>query len=194
MKKLKFISVAVAAVFGLGCCLTGLAHAAATNTNQTVVRKPIMVRSITNFHVVTPGILRGAQPNDLALAQLKQFAGVKTVMNLRNETNQVAHEKQVVESNGMTYVSIPMNGTNTQDPGAIDAALAILTAPSQQPVFVHCQYGKDRTGLVLAAYRVKYEHWLLDDAIQEMLLYGYDRGCCSNLESSLKLWAARPSN
>jgi len=191
MKKLNFIAITMAAVFGLGCGLTGLARAAATNTAQTVSRKPIMVRVITNFHMVTPGILRGAQPNDQALGYLKSIASVKTVLNLRNETNLVAHEKQVVESLGMTYISIPMIGTNAQDPGAIDAALAVLTSQGLQPVFIHCMAGKDRTGLVLAAYRVRYEHWLLDDAIQEMLLYGYDRGCCSNLESSLKLWAAR---
>jgi protein-tyrosine phosphatase len=153
-------------------------------------RKPIVVREINNFHMVAPGVLRGAQPEDQALAELKGLANVQTVLNLRDEKNLIAQEKATVEALGMRYVSIPMDGAKMQDPGKIDAALAIMAGPGQQPVFVHCAMGKDRTGLVLAAYRIKYQSWQVDNAIQEMLLYGYDRGCCSNLETSLKNWAA----
>ena len=99
-------------------------------------------------------------------------------------------EKAIVEKLGMKFVSLPMLASEAQSPKKIDQVLSIITDKSQQPVFVHCQAGKDRTGLVFAAYRMKYDHWSQADAVEEMLAYGYDRDCCSDLEKSLIKWAA----
>ncbi|MDP2927460.1 MAG: dual specificity protein phosphatase family protein [Candidatus Omnitrophota bacterium] len=59
---------------------------------------------------------------------------------------------------------------------------------SMQPVFVHCQAGKDRTGMICAAYKMKYDNWSLENALFEMLVYGYSRSCCFQLEESLSAW------
>lgn len=155
-------------------------------------KKPVLVREIKNFHVVAPGILRGAQPKDEAFAVLKTEGRVKTVIDLRQEKDQIAAEKSLVEGLGMTFVSIPMSGGREQSPETVNKVLSIMTDPARQPVFVHCQAGKDRTGLILAAYRMKYNGWSQEDAVQEMLAYGYDRGCCSAMEASLTQWSARP--
>jgi protein tyrosine/serine phosphatase len=42
-----------------------------------------------------------------------------------------------------------------------------------KPVLVHCQHGQDRTGLVIAAYRVRIMGWSKDQSMNEALAFGY---------------------
>ena len=55
------------------------------------------------------------------------------------------------------------------------AALQTLDA-APKPVFVHCMKGQDRTGVVIAAYRIRRQGWTFDQAYQEMLSYGHKPG------------------
>lgn len=49
----------------------------------------------------------------------------------------------------------------------------IISAP--KPVLVHCQHGEDRTGLIIAAWRVESANWSKEDAMSEALSCGYRR-------------------
>ena len=40
-------------------------------------------------------------------------------------------------------------------------------------VFIHCQHGKDRTGLLAALYRVKYQGWTPEQAHKEWAALGH---------------------
>ncbi len=40
-------------------------------------------------------------------------------------------------------------------------------------VLIHCLHGQDRTGIVIAAYRIKYQGWSVEDAVKEMNAYGF---------------------
>ena len=51
-------------------------------------------------------------------------------------------------------------------------AMKVILTPEYQPVFVHCQAGKDRTGLVVAVYRILVDGWSVDDAIAERKTFG----------------------
>lgn len=42
-------------------------------------------------------------------------------------------------------------------------------------VDIHCEKGKDRTGMVRAWYRMKYNHWTYSAAKQEMYNLGFNR-------------------
>jgi tyrosine-protein phosphatase SIW14 len=155
-------------------------------TTERVVSLP---RAIFNFHVVDSGVMRGSRPSGEALALLKNHAGLKTILSLDNNEQLNQGEKEMAESLGIRFINIPMHSSEEQEPAKIESCLDIINDKSNQPIFIHCQAGKDRTGLIMAAYRIKYEHWTLDEALREMLLYGYDRGCCRNLEKSLENWA-----
>lgn len=143
---------------------------------------------VPNFHLVAPGIMRGSQPSDEALAILKSCYGTKTVLSLRDGSENSVQEQQVVEGLGMRFVNIPMSGGVGQSPQVIEEALAVIADKKNQPVFVHCAAGKDRTGLIIAAYRIRYDRWSFQDALNEMLMYGYDRTCCKPMEDSLREW------
>ena len=121
---------------------------------------------LTNVGRVADGIFRGAQPKPEGYATLKAM-GVRTVINLRTRHG----EREAVEAAGMRSVEIPMNTMKNVDPAAVRKALSVMTDPANQPVFVHCHHGKDRTGLVAAVYRMEVEGW--SEAEEEMEAFGF---------------------
>jgi protein tyrosine phosphatase (PTP) superfamily phosphohydrolase (DUF442 family) len=147
------------------------------------------VYNITNFHVVTPGILRGGQPTKEGLIILKGYFDLKTIVNLRGkgEMADIEQENKFAKELGLDFVSFPMDAETEQSVEKIQDVLDIITDKARQPVYVHCHGGKDRTGLVFAAYRLKYDHWGLEDAYKEWLAYGYNENFY-NLNKSLRKW------
>ena len=50
--------------------------------------------------------------------------------------------------------------------------LEILADPESGPVYVHCRRGCDRTGAVIACYRILVENWDAERAIAEARSFG----------------------
>lgn len=123
---------------------------------------------LANVGRLAPGILRGAQPKPEGYATLKAM-GVRTVINLRTSHS----EKAAVEAAGMRSVEIPMDSMKNVDPAAVRKALSVMTDPANQPVFVHCAHGKDRTGVVSAVYRMEVDGWSAAEADAEMEAFGF---------------------
>jgi protein tyrosine/serine phosphatase len=51
--------------------------------------------------------------------------------------------------------------------------LNIVSDSNKTPVFVHCQYGADRTGVMCAIYRVIIQCWTREQAAKEMTKGGF---------------------
>lgn len=117
---------------------------------------------------VAPGILRGAQPEPEGYETLRKM-GVKTVVNLRT----LHAEKKAVAAAGMRWVEIPIDVTQAIDPAAVRQAVAVLTDPANQPVFIHCSRGKDRVGVIVAVYRMEVDGWTEAEAQAEMEAFGF---------------------
>jgi tyrosine-protein phosphatase SIW14 len=113
---------------------------------------------LPNFHKVDDHVYRGAQPTPEGFRNLANL-GVKTVVDLRGPEHSEAAEKKIVEADGMRYVSIPMRGMTTPTDKQISDALKLMNDPASGPVFVHCRRGADRTGAVIACYRISHDHW-----------------------------------
>lgn len=128
--------------------------------------------SVPNFGVVSPTLLRGGQPRDGGLAALKN-AGVKTIVNLRDGEDDIAEEAEVARSLGLKYVSIPLSVFGSVSNDEINQFLSVTNSQNNQPVFVHCRQGQDRTGTMVAMYRMKEQGWTADKAYQEMKDYGF---------------------
>jgi tyrosine-protein phosphatase SIW14 len=128
--------------------------------------------SLPNFNMVSDQILRGGQPSDDGFKKLAG-RGVKTVVDLRSlDEHSVPHEKQIVEADGMRFVSIPMKGIGAPSQEQVSKALGVLENSDNWPVFVHCRRGSDRTGTVLACYRIAHDHWKNQKALEEAKTYG----------------------
>ncbi|MGZ8474410.1 MAG: fused DSP-PTPase phosphatase/NAD kinase-like protein [Candidatus Deferrimicrobiaceae bacterium] len=82
-------------------------------------------------------------------------------------------EREAIEAAGMRYVEIPMNVRKNVDPAAVRKALSVMTDPANQPVFVHCSRGTDRTGVLAAVYRMEVDGWSEAEAEAEMEAFGF---------------------
>ena len=120
-----------------------------------------------NFGEVTQTLYRGGQPTPDGFARL-QSMGVGLIINFREDGSEIASEKRQVEGLGMKYVGLPWNAHHQPSSADVAQFLQIIQAHPNTKIFVHCRRGADRTGLMVAAYRVAVEHWKVADAIAEM--------------------------
>ena len=124
-------------------------------------------QGLPNFHQVNEYIYRGAQPTDDGWKTLAKL-GVKTILDLRREDeHSTTAEAQGVEAAGMRYVNVPMVGVVAPTEEQMSKILTLLESHTDGPVFVHCQRGADRTGAVIACYRIMHDHWENQKALAE---------------------------
>lgn len=100
-----------------------------------------------------------------------QHMGVKTIVNLRG-----FHDDEVLPKGAsVSYVSIRFHTWHPEEKDMVKF-LKIVTDPAKQPVFVHCKRGIDRTGTMVALYRIAVQGWTKDEAVREMTQggFGYD--------------------
>jgi protein tyrosine/serine phosphatase len=124
------------------------------------------VEGINNFFQVDGHVYRGAQPTKAGFEYLAKI-GVKTVLDLRESGKRAEEEEQTVTALGFKYVNIAMSGLTPPTEDQISKILALLEGTSTGAVFVHCMRGADRTGAVIAAYRIDHDHWTNDRALEE---------------------------
>jgi uncharacterized protein (TIGR01244 family) len=126
---------------------------------------------VDNFAKVSSTMWRGAQPSDKSLEKLAQ-GGIKTVIDLRMDGDGIEHESQAVSTLGLHYVHIPM-GFMKPTPDKILSFLRVVTAPENQPVYVHCRQGADRTGTLCAIYRRLVQNWTFEQCWVEMRMHHF---------------------
>ncbi len=126
-----------------------------------------------NFGKVTDQLFRGAQPTAAGFAALQKM-GVAIVVNFRDERDEMSVEQREVENLGIKYVGIPWSGSDNPSNSQVIQFLDLVRANPTAKIFVHCKRGADRTGTMVAAYRIAVEHKAVADAIAEMNQFHYD--------------------
>ena len=129
------------------------------------------VQGIQNFYQVDGHVYRGAQPSNEGFGYLAKI-GIKTVLDLREDDERSTAEERVVTGLGMHYVNVPMTGLTPPTEAQISTILALLEDTRTGSVFVHCKRGADRTGAVIAAYRIDHDHWDNIRALKEAMSHG----------------------
>ena len=122
---------------------------------------------LSNFARVDDGLYRGAQPTSAGMEVL-QSLGVKTIVNLRS----MHSDRDEMKGLGFRYAHIHCRAWDPEEEDVV-RFLAIATDPANRPVFVHCQHGADRTGMMIAAYRVMVQGWSANDAAAELPRFGF---------------------
>lgn len=127
---------------------------------------------LPNFHTVAAGkFYRGGQPKAGGLSRLASL-GVKTIINLRDDDSHAVEEEREARSLGMRYFNVPLSLGGRPAVKRVEEVLALVEAPQNQPAFVHCRKGADRTGVVAGAYRVSRDGWSAEQAQREADEYG----------------------
>lgn len=128
-------------------------------------------KELPNFHRVSERLYRGAQPSADGIKKLAAL-GIKTVINLRGEDDNTRAEQKEVEAAGMHYYAIAMPGLSRPTDEQMARVVDLMDNEENGPVFVHCKRGSDRTGTVVAVYRIRKEGWDDARAIDEARRYG----------------------
>jgi tyrosine-protein phosphatase SIW14 len=130
-------------------------------------------RGVPNFGRVTENLYRGGQPTADGFNALHAM-GVGIVVDLREKPAEMATEKRRVESLGMKSIDIPWSANQEPSSAKIVEFLDLVRANPDTKIYVHCRRGADRTGVMIAAYRIAVEHTSVADAVSEMHRYHYD--------------------
>jgi protein tyrosine phosphatase (PTP) superfamily phosphohydrolase (DUF442 family) len=126
---------------------------------------------IKNFGQMDDRFYRGAQPKDIEDYKALASLGIKTVIDLQDDTKE--YERPMVESLGMKYVHIPMVAKKYPTEEAIATFLKTVSDPGTGKFYVHCAGGRHRTGAVGAVYRYKFYNWNFEQVYREMKQYDF---------------------
>jgi protein tyrosine phosphatase (PTP) superfamily phosphohydrolase (DUF442 family) len=132
---------------------------------------PQTLPGLPNFAEVSKGKLyRSAQPTVSGLKLAKARFGIRTVVNFRT----IHSDQKEAEALGLQYFRIPFAAWHVT-PEDVVRFLRIVNDPVNHPVLVHCQHGADRTGTMVAAYRIFVQGWKAEEAIGELSRFGFHR-------------------
>jgi tyrosine-protein phosphatase SIW14 len=170
----------VTVVLALAICLNAEPPQAQQSTVPSAAHtggQKLTIAGAKNFGEVTPTLYRGGQPSSEGYEALAKM-GVNIVVDGRLSGHD--SERKEVEKAGMQYVAIPWHCLFPRDE-VMARFLAVLRANPGKKVFVHCRYGDDRTGMMIAAYRMSVEGWTAEEARREMDQYGFKPMVCPSL-------------
>jgi protein tyrosine/serine phosphatase len=132
--------------------------------------KPMTLAGVPNLNQVTLFLYRSAQPDAAGFANMAKTLKVKTVIDLRESQTDEAY----LANSKIRPFYVPMNALHITNEEIIAALTLIRAHQGEGPILVHCQHGADRTGVVIAMYRIIYQGWSKAQAIDEMKNGGYN--------------------
>jgi tyrosine-protein phosphatase SIW14 len=138
------------------------------SSSTRVIGRKLEEKGVPNFGQVTPTLYRGGLLSSTGLKALAKM-GVRIVVDTHDDSTT---EKREAESLGMQYVAIPWHCPLPKDE-VFAKFLEVLQESRGKKVFVHCRLGDDRTGMMIAAYRMAEEGWSADEAMNEMRTFGF---------------------
>lgn len=104
------------------------------------------------------------------ILDLKQKFGFKSIINLRQESN---FDEAYAAKAKLNYLRLPIVDIGVPTQEQVVEFLDFVTNPANQPAFVHCKAGINRTGLAVGIYRMAVEGWSTDEALSEAKAYGF---------------------
>ena len=141
-----------------------------------------------NFHKVNENLFRSGQPDKDEFESLYTFNSIRSVLNLRE--NDSDKDKIEAVNDGriekIQLYEIPLDTGKISEADLYKILTVIRDAP--KPLLIHCWLGSNRTGCAVAAYRIVFENWSVEDAISELKKpeYGHYRIFYSNIPELLR--------
>ena len=129
--------------------------------------KPILGTNLSNFYKIDDELYISKQPTSKDLDTIKKL-GIKSILSFM----QYHDDSDIFQKDSnITLYSIKIK-TSKMSTDDIKQSLEIIkNAP--KPILIHCWHGSDRTGVVVASYRIIKQKWSKKDAIDEFENGGY---------------------
>ena len=137
---------------------------------QQVTKKT--VPGAENFAQLETTVACGGATTPEAVPELKKM-GFKSIINLRLPTEAGANveaEAAAAKAAGINFFNIPFSG-QAPDPKVADAFLNTITAPGNEPAYIHCAAG-NRAGAMWMIKRLAVDHWDTERAYTEAAALG----------------------
>lgn len=142
--------------------------------------QPVINTTISNCYRVSGDVYRAQQPAQRDIPDLKKLK-IRTVLNLR----EYHRDDEVFQLSGLRLMHLPL-AAGSLAPSDLISALKMLRE-AEKPVLIHCWHGSDRTGFVVAGYRIVLQSWTREEAIDELRLggFGYHSDVYPNIVKTL---------
>lgn len=128
--------------------------------------QPVESKHIENFYKVDKGVYRSGQPSAEAFKEMEQL-GIKEVLSLRNFHS----DKDEAKGTNLKLNRVAMSASDSDWDELVEAVRIIKNRKG--PIVIHCWHGSDRTGLVVALYRLIFQNWTKEEALDELEHGGY---------------------
>lgn len=179
MSKINILLICLIVLAGAGC--------EQIPESATDVPKSSVTDVLENFHVVEPGFWRSGQPNLKSILRLTGY-DLKTIVNLHSDSLNAIREKKIADSLEIDYYYYPLDPRERPSHARLRDILQLVHAPENRPVLVHCDQGRDLTGLIAGAYRMQFSDITFEDVRQEMLLYGHNEKVYPFISITVEKW------
>lgn len=151
-------------------CVAVAAYAQDLETKRPTERNPswavrvLDVPEVPKLFIVEPNFYRSPQPTEEGFRALVTRKGLRSVVNLR-----ATHlDNGLTQGLALRLFDFGMPAWHIEREDVVGALRALRTETRMGPTLLHCTLGADRTGLVAALYRMIYQGWSKEDALEEM--------------------------
>ena len=144
--------------------------------------KATLIHADANLYKVDSLLYRSEQLVTEDKAIIKNIP-IKSIVNLRYFTR--SGDKKIFNaSDNIKLINHPLLTWRIKAPEIAQTLKIIREHQKQGAVLIHCYHGADRTGIMVAMYRIIYHNWTIEQAKKEMLNgpYGY-HSVWKNLEA-----------
>jgi protein tyrosine phosphatase (PTP) superfamily phosphohydrolase (DUF442 family) len=153
---------------------------------------------------VVPGrVYRSGQMIADGFREAHDLYGIRTVICLRDDDPDpdvelsfwpgggTVKESALCRQLGQRFVFIapdlvPRREVPARRPEAIERFLEVMDDPESYPVLIHCNAGLNRTGVMVAVYRMEYQGWSRAEAFCDTLDNGFGRTQCTAANDYIK--------
>lgn len=156
-----FLVVAVASAAVLAALATPLQ---AQKANAVTAEN---VEGVVHFRRLGTTVACGGATTPAAVEEIKKM-GFAADINFRRPSEPGANvegEAAAAKAAGLRYYNIPFDGEHPSD-AAVDEFLKVITAPGNQPAYIHCS-GGNRASTMWFIKRMVVDHWSEERAFEE---------------------------
>jgi protein tyrosine phosphatase (PTP) superfamily phosphohydrolase (DUF442 family) len=121
---------------------------------------------LPRFQQVSEKLYRSGQPRTGGLTRLREL-GINTIINLRGTSKSTRAEETEARALGFNYFNVALPNWGRPQDTRVERILALIAAPENGKVLVHCKDGVDRTGMIVAIYRMTHDGLTGNEALVE---------------------------